>query len=146
MRDTYETVDLPDPWRGRYLSVREPGLRREERRHVYTRVGTTEKLIPIEQVILFKADQKYTVVCHTGGENLIVNTLIELEELFPSQILRIHRGMLINKARIESCERDSERRVKVKLAGSEKKFLVGRRHVGKLREVMQQLSTRPTWR
>lgn len=138
MRDTYEVLDLGEPWRGRYLAVREPSLVGDEHRHGCGRsyAGMTEKMIAIDKVILFRSEHKYTVMYHDGGENIVNHTIKELEGLFPTRLLRIHRGVLVNKERVESCEKKSHYRAKVKLAGCREKLPVSRRYAPKLRQLI----------
>ena len=54
------------------------------------------KLIPIEEVFCFQADQKYTTVKHLKGEDLIEDSLKTLEEEFAASFVRIHRNALVN--------------------------------------------------
>ncbi len=122
----------------RPLEIREPSPFGRTRSHLYCRVGNTLELIAIKNIIMFKADHKYTVVYHTGGRNLIDDPLKHLEQEFGDRIIRIHRNALVNKAFIESFEKDSRGRVSVALKGFRKKLPVSRRHIAGLREFMKQ--------
>ena len=53
------------------------------------------RLIPIEEVQYFLADQKYTTVRHLKGEDLIEDSLRLLESEFGSAFVRVHRNALV---------------------------------------------------
>ena len=56
-------------------------------------------------MICLVAEQKYTTVRHTGGEDLIEDSLRQLEQEFGQRFVRIHRNALVNIERIEALER-----------------------------------------
>ena len=63
-------------------------------------VGTTVRLIPVEQVVFLRSDEKYTLVVWDGGEALIRKTIRELaDELDPERFAQIHRSVIVNLAR-----------------------------------------------
>lgn len=62
--------------------------------------------VPVEEVVYFLADQKYTTVAHLHGEVLIEESLKTLETDFEPLFLRIHRKALVNTRYIASLERD----------------------------------------
>lgn len=53
------------------------------------------KRIPVEDILYFFADQKYTTVYHLHGEVLIDEPLNQLEEDFAPWFLRVHRKALV---------------------------------------------------
>jgi DNA-binding LytR/AlgR family response regulator len=60
------------------------------------------RLIPVEEIDYFKADDKYTLVMTKEGELLIKKSIKELaEELDPTQFWQIHRGTIVNVSRID---------------------------------------------
>jgi len=60
------------------------------------------RLIPVEEVLCFQAQDKYTVVQTASGEHLIRKTIKALaEELDPEMFWQIHRGTIVNAALIE---------------------------------------------
>ena len=122
----------------RPLTVREPSPAKKTRSHVYCRVGKTLELIAIKNIILFRADHKYTVVYHTAGRNLIEDPLKYLEQEFADRIIRIHRNMLVNKAFIEGFEKDADGHVYVVLRDFQPRQLVSRRHAPKIRDFVKQ--------
>jgi DNA-binding LytR/AlgR family response regulator len=59
-------------------------------------VGATVRLIPVEQVIYVKSDNKYTMVVWEGGEALIRKTIRELaDELDPERFAQVHRSAIV---------------------------------------------------
>lgn len=65
-------------------------------------VGSTVRLIPVEQIRYIKSDTKYTLVVWEGGEALIRKTIRELaDELDPSQFLQIHRSAIVNLHQVQ---------------------------------------------
>ena len=60
-------------------------------------VGSTVRLIPVEQVVYLKSDTKYTLVVWEGGEALIRKTIREMaDELDPNVFAQIHRSAIVN--------------------------------------------------
>jgi len=103
------------------------------RRHVCTRVHGELRLIPVEAVHYFLADQKYVSVYHDGGQNLIDDSLKSLEDEFAAEFVRIHRGALVRVARIDRLEKLSDGKTRVLLHGdsqaSADTLIISRRHV-----------------
>ncbi len=108
-----------------------PGF--ERRRHVAARVRGELKLIPIGEIRYFQAEQKYVTVFHSGGEDLIEDSLVKLEQEFPEQFVRIHRNALVAVAAIESIEKDAAGGFHVRLRGADQALAVSRRQVSELR-------------
>ena len=64
-------------------------------------VGSTVRLIPVEQVIYVKSDNKYTMVVWEGGEALIRKTIRELaDELDPQRFAQVHRSAIVSLDRV----------------------------------------------
>ncbi|CAB1072200.1 hypothetical protein D1AOALGA4SA_1472 [Olavius algarvensis Delta 1 endosymbiont] len=83
---------------------------------VKARHGEEVRLIAIEDVFYFKAEDKYTVVRTLDGESLIRKSIRQLsEDLDPEQFWRIHRGTVINIRRISGVSRSFAGRLIVKL-------------------------------
>ncbi|HLL19441.1 MAG TPA: LytTR family DNA-binding domain-containing protein, partial [Rubrivivax sp.] len=59
-------------------------------------VGNSVRLIPVEEVIYLRSDEKYTLVVWAGGEALIRKTIRELaDELDPERFVQIHRSVIV---------------------------------------------------
>ncbi len=100
---------------------------RQRRTHLSVRIRGELRLIPIEDVLYFLADQKYVTVRHRGGEDLIEESLKSLEEEFDPDFLRIHRNSLVAVRHIASIERSGEGQYSVRLRGVESDLPVSRR-------------------
>lgn len=64
-------------------------------------IGNKIVLIKIENIILFKAEDKYVAVFDTDGNKHIINqSLNYLEGQLPDNFIRVHRTYIINKDKI----------------------------------------------
>jgi DNA-binding LytR/AlgR family response regulator len=89
--------------------------------------GEEVKLIPVDDIIYFKAEDKYTLVKSREGESLIRRSIRRLsDELDPVQFWRIHRGTIINVNRIARVNRSFSGRLIVTLKGAPETLNVSR--------------------
>jgi len=78
--------------------------------------GTETKLIMIDDVAYFKADNKYTVVMTAEGESLLRKPIRDLLDLLDANIFKqIHRSTIVNLKAIASIARDDSGKGIVKL-------------------------------
>jgi len=78
--------------------------------------GRTVRLITVDDVCYFQADNKYTVVVTASGQSLVNKTIRELlDELDPNVFLQIHRGTVVNINAIAAVHRDLRGRLEVQL-------------------------------
>jgi two-component system response regulator AlgR len=105
----------------------------DRRNHVCTRSHGELKLIPVNEVQYFLADQKYVSVFHTEGQDLIDDSLKSLEEEFADAFVRIHRGALVAVSGIESLRKTADGRTQIVLRGGStddaEELIVSRRHL-----------------
>ena len=106
----------------------------ERRSHIAARHRDGLRLIPIDEVQYFLADQKYTTVRHLKGEDLIEDSLRQLEAEFGAAFVRIHRNALVGVKYLERIERNSDGQYFVRLRGCEAPLGVSRRMAGELKE------------
>jgi len=104
------------------------------RSHIAARHREGLKLIPVEEVQYFLADQKYTTVRHVHGEDLIEDSLRLLEGEFGAAFVRIHRNALVAVKYLEAIERNPEGQHFVRLRGCAAPLAVSRRMAGELKE------------
>ncbi len=79
-------------------------------------LGNDVRLITIEEVAYFRADNKYTQVVTSDAETLIRKSIKELaDELDPDSFWQIHRGTLVNVSAIAGVHRDFKGRLRVRL-------------------------------
>ena len=108
------------------------------RQHVCTRVQGELRLIPIESVSYFYADQKYVTVHHGNGEDLIDDSLKSLEDEFTDEFVRIHRGVLVAVDQIDRLQKTDDGKIRVvlrqeSLADSDE-LIISRRHLTNVRK------------
>ncbi len=107
------------------------------RTHISARTHKGLELIPVGEILYFLADNKYTTVCHQGGEVLIDEPLKSLQKQLGDQFVRIHRNALVARRAIESLTRTNEGIHEIRLRGVDKPLIVSRRHVALLRKLMK---------
>ncbi len=60
-------------------------------------VGSTLKLIPVDDILFLRSDEKYTLVVTAEGEALIRTPIRELiERLDPQRFVQVHRSVVVN--------------------------------------------------
>jgi two-component system, LytTR family, response regulator AlgR len=111
-------------------AAREPA----RRSHIGVRGRDGLKLIPVDEIFCFHADQKYTTVKHVKGEDLIEDSLKTLEEEFAQSFVRIHRNALVNTKYLERIARDASGQHFVHLRGFPDALEVSRRMAGDLKD------------
>lgn len=90
-------------------------------------VGATVRLIPVDEVIYLRSDEKYTLVVWDGGEALIRKTIRELaDELDPDRFAQIHRSVIVNLARVSHVTRNVNETADVHLRGRDETLPVSR--------------------
>lgn len=109
---------------------------RQRRSHLPVRVRNELRLIPIESVRYFLAEQKYVTIHHAGGQDLIEESLRTLEEEFAPDFVRIHRNSLVAVRHIASIERGMDGQYGVRLREPALELPVSRRLAG---EVLRRL-------
>ena len=107
------------------------------RTHITAKTRRGIELIPLDDVRYFVADHKYVTVFHRNGEHLLDETLKELEEEFGSRFIRVHRNALISVKHIEAIERAPQGQYQVRLADTEQKPIISRRHVSDVKELLK---------
>ena len=90
-------------------------------------VGQSLRLIPVDDVLFFQSDEKYTRVQTVQFEALIKKPIKELiDELDPDQFWQIHRATLVNAQAIATVTRDFRGRQIVTVTGHPQKLEVSR--------------------
>ncbi len=109
------------------------------RTHISARVRETVQLIPIEEVLYFRADQKYVTVRHENGEVLIEEPLKSLAQEFAPLTLRIHRNTLIFKKHLLGIGKDEDGHPQLLLRGCDEPLAISRRHLSETKNLLKQL-------
>jgi len=110
-----------------------------QRTHITAKTRRGVELIPLDDVRYFLADHKYVTVYHRTGEHLLDETLKELEEEFAARFVRVHRNSLVSVKHIEALERNAQGQYHVRLADTELRPVISRRHVSDLKELLKMM-------
>jgi DNA-binding LytR/AlgR family response regulator len=99
-------------------------------------VGDTVKMIPVEEVCYFRADDKYTAVVTKDGEALIRIPLKDLlAQLPPGRFAQVHRGTLVNLGEVAAAVRDDAGRVTLRLRNRKETLPVSRVYADLFRQM-----------
>ena len=99
-------------------------------------IGNQVRLIAIEEVCYFQANDKYTSVFTREGEALIRTSLKELaEQLDPARFWQIHRSTIVNLAHVASSTRDLSGRIQIRLKSRPEMLSVSRAFAHRFRQM-----------
>jgi DNA-binding LytR/AlgR family response regulator len=99
-------------------------------RWIKASVGSNVRLIPVEEVLFFQSDEKYTRVVTGDGEALIRKPIRELlAELDPARFWQIHRATIVNVDRIASVRRGLKDQAEISLRDHAETLVVSRAFV-----------------
>jgi len=98
------------------------------------RLGERILSIPLADIRVLQAEDKYTNVHYTGGSALVDDSLVSLEERFPGRFLRIHRNALISKAHLKGLIRDQHGADRVEVEDIDMQPEVSRRNLSVVRQ------------
>ena len=104
-----------------------PGSAPQRLRWIQATVGQSIQMIPVDDVLFFISDEKYTRVQTATIEALIRKPIKELvDEVDPDLFWQIHRSTLVNTHCIGGVTRDLRGRQIVSIKGSNEKLEVSR--------------------
>ncbi|MDB5857708.1 MAG: two component transcriptional regulator, LytTR family, partial [Ramlibacter sp.] len=90
-------------------------------------VGTSIRMVPVEEVLYFEAADKYVRVIDARHEYLIRTPLRELLPQLDAQLFwQVHRGMVVRATAIETVLRDEAGKLHLQLRGRKDKLPVSR--------------------
>ena len=99
-------------------------------------VGPALRLIPVDEVVYLRSDEKYTLVAWAGGEALIRKTIRELaDELDPSRFVQIHRSAIVNLRHVAQVVRGANETADVHLRGRPEVLPVSRSYLHQFRQM-----------
>jgi DNA-binding LytR/AlgR family response regulator len=101
--------------------------RKDKLRFVRAGAGTTVKLIPVNEVLWFEAEDKYITVATREGDSIIRMPLRELlEQLDEETFWQIHRGTVVNSQHVTHARRDELGHLTLTLKGRKEEIPVSR--------------------
>lgn len=110
---------------------------REPVAYLHGRLRGEQVRIALDEVICLLADEKYVVVQHRRGELLIEDSLRQLEEAYPDQLIRLHRNCLVPPPRLLGLKTLPDGRVLARLDGSELSPEISRRNLPAVRKLLR---------
>ena len=104
------------------------GARPAERlRWIKASVGSSVRLIPVEEILFFQSDEKYTRVVTCDAEALIRKPIKELlDELDPEKFWQVHRATIVNVDHIASVRRGLKDQAEIALRDHRETLVVSR--------------------
>lgn len=109
----------------------------QPRSHLCARLRGSLRLIPVEDIRYLQADEKYVVVHHARGEDLIEESLKSLEAEFAARFIRIHRNCLVARDEIVELHRLPDGQVQAVLRNVTAPLEVSRRCLSQIRETLR---------
>ncbi|PKM46423.1 MAG: DNA-binding response regulator [Gammaproteobacteria bacterium HGW-Gammaproteobacteria-1] len=107
------------------------------RSHLSSTLHGNLTLIPVEDILFLRAEQKYVVVRHLRGESLIEDSLTALEAEYGPRFVRIHRNALVARSALEGLEKGADGTARVRLRDCEERPEISRRHLPELRRLLR---------
>jgi DNA-binding LytR/AlgR family response regulator len=97
-------------------------------------VGTSIRLVPVDEVLVFEAADKYVRVL-TGDAELLIRTPLKdlLPQLDPSVFWQVHRGTVVRATAIRIALRDEAGKLSLEVAGLKARVPVSRLYAGRFR-------------
>ena len=109
------------------------------RTQLCARLRGSLRVIPIDEVHYLQAEEKYVVVHHARGEDLIEEPLKALEEEFGDRFVRIHRNCLVARQELVELRRGADGHVQAVLRSGGVPLEVSRRCVPHLKQTLLHL-------
>jgi two-component system response regulator AlgR len=109
------------------------------RTHLCARLRGNMRLIALDEVRFLQAEEKYVVVHHARGEDLIEESLKALEVEFAGRFVRIHRNCLVARAELQELRRTPDGHYLAVLRHDEHQLEVSRRCLSQLRTLVSHL-------
>ncbi len=122
----------------RHETTAEQVPQNEGRTHLSVRKQGGLQLLPFKEITHFQADNKYVTAYLSGREELLEESLKQLEEEFGPQLLRIHRNALVSLDALTGLEKDGEGRCYVTLQGVGRGPEISRRHLAHVRRILKE--------
>jgi len=120
------------------LSGLQTGNDARARTHISALLHGNIQLVPVTDILYFKADQKYVTARFQTGQVLIEDSLTALEQEFGARFLRIHRNALVAHASIAGLGKNADGALMIKLRGIDEQLEISRRHMAAVRQRLKE--------
>ncbi len=104
---------------------------------LHGRLRGEEIRIALDEVTCLIAEEKYVCVHHRRGQLLIEESLRQLEEAYPEQLVRLHRNCLVPPARLIGIKTLTDGRVLARLDGVDFTPEISRRNLAAVRKLLR---------
>lgn len=111
----------------------------QSRKNITAKISGNIKLIPVEDIFYFQADQKYVTVKHVNGETIIEDTLKDLQTEFELQFMRVHRNALVARKYITGIHKDSSGHSFITFNQCDSLIEISRRHLSEVKKTIKNL-------
>lgn len=99
------------------------------RRQFRVRRAGSVRLVPVDDVLCLRAEDKYVCLVTADGEHLIEESLTAIEREFGERFLRIHRNCLVAAEHIRALERAADGSDRLRMDGLADTLEVSRRNL-----------------
>jgi two-component system response regulator AlgR len=123
--------------RAQWKALQEEQGRPQARTHICVQQRGDLKLVPVDDICYFMADQKYISVRYPQGEMLIEESLKSLEQEFEGRFIRIHRNALVALKDINGMARRDDGHYVVSLSRCPDTLEISRRHLPEIRKLLK---------
>lgn len=114
----------------RQLQPAAPAAAAERLRWVRASAGEMTHQIPVDEVLFFHADDKYTCVQTATAEHLIRTPIVDLlPQLDPAVFVQVHRSTIVNLGHVAGTRRDEASRLFVRVRHVARELPVSRAYV-----------------
>ena len=125
--------------RARVAELRRLEQPAQPRTHLSATMHGKLKLVPLKDIRYLKADQKYVVAGWPGGELLLDESLVTLEEEFQQHFIRIHRNALIAMEYVDTLTKDKDGELIMTLRDVNITLQVSRRNAAQVKKALKNL-------
>ncbi len=105
-----------------------------KRSHIAVSLRDRIKLVSLDDIYYFKAENKYIVIHTKSEQHLITGTLNDLEKELGEGFIRIHRNVLVSTRYLEGLEKNEDARWCVLFGGIDDKLEISRRQTPNIRK------------
>ena len=101
------------------------------------RLGERLIAIPLDDIRVLVSEDKYTCVHYLGGQALIEDSLLSLEERFPDRFVRVHRAALVARTYLRAIYTDENGQERVEVEQCAVSPEVSRRNLAAVRRLLK---------
>lgn len=98
------------------------------------------ELVPVDEILFFKADQKYVTLRTADHEYLIEESLKSLEEEFEHLFIRVHRNAIVAEKQVNGITKNHTGHPCILFNEVDDKLEISRRHLPDIRKNLKALS------